>query len=337
MKLSTKILTAGGILALAAVVVAPVSAFVNDAINPLGEDFGIAVSPGSIELDFVPDGNVTELVRVRNVGQLPSRLKIGVSPYSVTDESYTSDELTETPRTEITRWTTLSINDCNVYRTDNDGSLYVDFAFKEECNVIVNVAAPSNAPSGSQHMSIYFQEFKELPGQGMETIRSFSARVFAANANDKSNRNGCANILNQDIPFWTFEGPVVTSSRIENCGNLDFFVTTSIQVKNLLGGNIVHEDRWEDIGPNGNIEVQYSNIGSQRKIIMAETTRKVEDAWENAPIGIYEITQTVQGLREDHVVTRLAIVCPLWLVLLILIFIIALVGWIVNRRRQHKK
>jgi hypothetical protein len=311
------------------------AAYNENIADPYGE-FGIAVSPAQIDMQFVPGQTVTETFRIRNLGSATGAIKIGVSPLSYGGLDYSEESVAEAPRTEITRWTNLSFQPgCEAYQVDPDGTLYVDFGYKEECFVDIAVSAPANAPSGSQHMQVYFQEHKELTDSGMQNIRSIGGNVYSSNANNSLDGEGCVTIKQQLVPFWVFEGPLETSAVVENCGELDFYSTIDMEVKNLLGNTVYRDSQVE---AKGGKEVRtYKHLDTQRRIVLAETEREVTDAWQEAGIGIYQTTQTVRALGQEFSVTKWSFLIPLWLLLLIIVVILSLIAYIVHKVKKHQR
>jgi hypothetical protein len=296
---------------------APASAFINDKIATFDDDFSIAIHPPTIEFDLTPGASSAETIRVRNTGQKEADLRIGIAPLSVSGEDYNKSLTLQTPRTEITRWTTLSVKDCTPYKTDDNGDLYVHFRVKEECNVTFTVKSPKNTPYGSQHMNIFFEEFNEKSGGGMKTIRSIGANVYATNKTGQNDSNGpCGKLKDQHIPFWVFEGPLNSSAVVENCGALDFRATVETEVTNLFGGTVYKDDAPID------------------RIVMAETTRRIPSPWKDTSIGLFKTKQTVKFLGETYEVEKWSFLIPVWLIMIILACILVIIIAIIH---DHKK
>ena len=309
-----------GVVALAVLPFGSVSAVINDGIRQKELDFSVAISPPTIEFDLTPGATSSEKIRVRNTGQKEVDLKIGVAPMTVIGEDYNTDYSKNTPRTEITRWTSLKLESgCSAYKTDSDGIMYVHLRVKEECFVTFSTKTPANAPYGSQHMSVFFEEYMEVEGEGVSMIRSIGASIYGTNRTGGSDKDACGKIVSQKVPFWIFGGPLDTKATVENCGVLDFHATVDIEVRNLFGG-VIYEDSEQPVD----------------KIIMAETTRAIDDSWKDAKIGIYKTKQTVKFLGEDHEIEKLTFIVPAWLIIVILLCVAAIVLSVIYGRKKKQ-
>jgi len=292
-----------------------VAAEINENIELLGEEFQIAISPVYVEFDLVPGTTTSETFRVRNAGSMETDLKIGVQELTVSDGTTVSG----TPRNEILGWTTVTLEDgCDVMG-EEDGAIFVHMRVKEECHVTFSTTTPSNAPFGEQYMSIYFQEYREIEGGGIQMIRSIGANIYGTNRVGESSGDMCAEMIHQSIPFWIMGAPLNTTARVANCGRLNFHTTTKIEVRSLFG-KLMYED-----------QVPQSNI------IMVGSERVLSDSWDDASIGIYKVKQTVEMLGKTYEIEKWTFVIPFWLIMVILGCIAVIVLAIVYERKKRMR
>ena len=62
--------------------------------------------------------------------------------------------------------------------------------------------------------------------------------------------------------------------------------------------------------------------------------------WEDTPsIGIYRVVETVSLFGESTSTERIVVVCPLWLILVIVFAIVFIVVWLIirSKKRKHAK
>jgi len=324
----TKIL--GSVLGTVGVITLTVSgsayAKINENITLKDDKLGIAVSPPRIQLDFTPGVATVERLRVRGTGQETNLVFAQVTPFSVANNTYQQNFANNTQRTEITRWITLELFDCDEVPMDDssDTKIYFNLRPKEECWVEYTINAPSNAPGGSQHAAIFVQSYVgdvNTNTTGIISSHRIGMTMYASNRDGNIDERGT--IIKQSIPFWVFSGPLKTTAVIENPGNLDFNAKIEIETKNLFGNTVYKTEKPKEF------------------IIMAGTIRDVESNWDSAGIGIYQTTQTVRFLGEEHVKTKWSFLIPLWLLIAILIalsiFILSIVYGFRKKSSKSKK
>lgn len=313
-------------------------AWINEKIDLQGGDIGVAISPAKAKIDIIPGTTTTGEMRIRATGQKTNLFFVELVPFSVSNGDYVQDFSTRSSRNEILRWTTLSVSGKVV---DNDGratggfdgcdpvdmpdssetKIYFDMRSQEECWVTYNIDTPSNAPSGAQHAALFVQSYVDETAGGSIGVAS-SHRVgmtmYATNNSGTTELKG--QLVKQNIPFWVFSGALNTDAAIENQGNLDFGASVSIEIKNLMGNVVYTSPNIPD---------------ASQPVIMAETTRNVSSNWDESSIGIYNVTQTVRFLDQEHVTTKLVFVIPLWLVITVLVLIAIIVIAIIYGRSKH--
>ena len=74
-----------------------------------------------------------------------------------------------------------------------------------------------------------------------------------------------------------------------------------------------------------------------KKIILPESKQYYSLSWDNAPsIGIYRAVSEIKYLDKVDKIEKLVIICPMWVLILILVFIAAVVFWLVSRAKARK-
>lgn len=308
------------------------SAAINTDIKVADKEFEYAVSPAYIYFEITPSETTENTLRLRNTGKSEIDIMIGVSPLTITDESYLSSNLTDfTTRTEVVRWTTLALESgCKATNTDADGNIFVHLRVQEECFVSVEVKTPKNAPSGAQHMNVFFQLYEDDvdASDSVKTIQSIGIHAYAQNKTGDA--NACVEVKRQKIPFWVFSGALNTDYLAENCGNLDVYVESYLEVENLMG-NTVYKSYVED-GDEWKITDE-----SQKNLVLTDTSRLVNISWEEAGLGIFRVTQIVKTGNNSFEETRLVFLIPIWMLVAVLICLLIIIACIVGAVRKRKK
>ncbi|GHU07126.1 hypothetical protein FACS189431_1200 [Alphaproteobacteria bacterium] len=313
------VLGLAGVVGIALAAHGSASAFINNRIEITGAQ-GFALSPVIISMDISP-GVVSEgEFRVRSTASETQELVAGIEPYSVMGENYSANFSEWTPRNEMVRWTNLDLtgDECSIDYFDDDGYMHFTVRSQEECYVSYTVDTPSDAPSGSQHASFFVKDVPKpnMTSTGVIPVHKIGITVSANN--NSGDANVCGKVENQGFPFWVQEGPLNTDYLMKNCGNLDFYSDVDMEVYNLLG-NLV-----------------YKNSEPVRKLIFAETSRRVAISWETADIGIYNVKQTVKYLGEEKTSSAPVFMIPIWLVIIILVILLGIIARIYYGRKNKK-
>ena len=155
-----------------------------------------------------------------------------------------------------------------------------------------------------------------------QTVSAVSQAIMKVYSRVEGETNRCGKILEANIPALLFKPPITASGRVENCGNIDLNVKYTLSVYPLFSN--------EEI---------YTN--EEDPFILAtlpETRRYNSLEWEQTPsFGIYKVKLSIEYNEETKTVEKLVLVCPLWLIILIVVFIGAVIFWLVSRSKNRKK
>ena len=99
-----------------------------------------------------------------------------------------------------------------------------------------------------------------------------------------------------------------------------------LSIKNVLNGEIVYPKDGES--------------GGIQEEIMPGTTRYLQSNIDNiSPLGVYEVSQSINYLGENNVTTHIMIVCPIWFMFLVFATICSIIFYIISsvlKRKQAK-
>lgn len=238
--------------------------------------------------------------------------KAEVTPYSVADEEYTADLLSESDRTAISKWITIE---------EPTGSVKPN----ESKEIKFTIKVPQNAPAGGQYGTIAVssnQDSSNASGVSVQNVFEIASIIYADVAGETVHDG---EILENNVPSFVLNNPVKTTAILTNKGNVHETAIFTITVSDVFTGRVILPTE--------------ENTGRYSEVIMPETTRYAEREISDLPaLGVVKVTQTIDYNGQTSTTEKQIIICPVWfmaLVLLTLASIIAAVVIIVKKR--HRK
>lgn len=275
-------------------------------------EYRLQISPSQADLgELKPGSTYTGDFAVQNTGTKPYKFTAEVVPYSVSDNDY--DPLFDFPSdfTQLTEWVTFS-SEAN---TVEPGS---------SVDVRYTIKVPTDAPAGNQNAAIAVTMDVE-PGSGVTTLQRIAFLMFS-NVEGTTVKKG--SITSNKVPGFVFQAPLKATSIVRNDGNVYLPATYLLEVRNFFNNSLEYSNSFyrdgEEVIPN--------------YVIFPDTNRYTETVWEDAPsIGIFKVKSVVKILDEVSTVEKTVIICPLWLIVVIVLLIGLMVFWIISRivRRRN--
>lgn len=232
--------------------------------------------------------------------------EIVISPFYV-DENYNNIFTTEGGFNEITDWITI------------DSSLTGTLKPNDTKDIYFTIKTPTNAPAGGQYAAIIVQSAEPTEAVEGSAIleRTAIAHTIFAEVTGTTTRQG--DILNINVPGFLSSGTISGESTIKNTGNIHGKATYTLKVTPLFSGEEVYTNAEEpvthDILPNRSY---YNKL-----------------SWDNTPgIGIFNVVYTVDFEGKTNEISKMVIVCPIWLIVALIIIIAAIIGFIVMKFRK---
>ena len=237
--------------------------------------------------------------------------KIIISPYSVIGEDYTADFETMSDWSRIVEWTIIK---------DTEGVLKPN----ETKKIRYEIEVPENAPAGGQYFKIGVISNNALNGQNnaVQDVYEIASLVFAA-IDGETKREG--KILEGKIPSFVSTTKPSVSAKLTNEGNVHEIATTTVSVKNVIGG--------------GEVYPKDGNSSEMESIIMPFSTRLITREIPDLPaVGIFDVKETISYMGETQDITSVMVLCPFWFILLVIAFISSIIGMgIYGRYLKRKK
>lgn len=190
-------------------------------------------------------------------------------------------------------------------------------------NVTFKIEVPKNAPGGGQYATLLVVNDTASGATGGNNIQidqtfQFASIIYAEVAG-KTEEKG--EIINNSMPSFLLNGPLTAESMVKNNGNVHTDAEYTFQVWPLFSGE----------------EICTNEEKPETSLILPETERYHVQSCDLPSVGIFKAKQTVKIFGETSIMERTVIICPLWLLFLILFAIIAIVIWIVMKIRGNKK
>lgn len=274
-------------------------------------EYRLQISPSQADLGLlVPGSTYTGSFAVQNTGTKPYSFTAEVVPYSVSDTDY--DPLFDFPSdyTLLTEWTTFS-SETNIVQPGS--SVDVEYT----------IVVPTDAPAGNQNAAIAVTMDAES-GSGVNTLQRIAFIMFS-NVDGEIIKEG--SILSNKVPGFVFSAPLKVTSTVRNDGNVYAPATYLLEVRNFFNNSLEYSNSYYSDGK----EV-VPNFA-----IFPETSRYTEVSWDDAPaIGLFKVKSVVKIFDEVSTVEKVVIICPLWLIVVIILLIGLAIFWIVSRITKRR-
>ena len=220
-----------------------------------------------------------------------------------------TDVDTVTSYNQIMDWITLGKNHGSVAPNTTD-------------TVPFTITVPEDAPAGGQYATIIFQNDTkgddEAKGNVMiENIVRFASSIIAEVAGETRSEG---EIIENTIPAFLLDNKLATAATVKNNGNVHTDASFTLQVWPLFGDEEICTNEEEPT----------------TKMVMPGKERMHSEECGLPSFGIFRVKQTVKIFGETSVAERVVVVCPLWLLFIIVFAIVALVIWIVMKGRARK-
>ena len=271
------------------------------------------VTPMSNVLDLKP-GDTYEgyiLVACPDNSKEDFSYHVEVSPYSVIGKEYNADLTSISDSTAITNWVRIS---------NPTGTIKPN----ESVRVNYTITVPEDVAGGGQYAALVVN--KNASGANTESVGINNvfgiASVIYAKVDGEINHSG--EVLENTVPGFTTSLPISANVMIKNDGNIHEAANIYLKIKNVFNGEVVYPKE----GSSGGFEEE----------IMPGTTRYLQQSIRDiSPLGIYEVTQTIDYLGQSNVVTQTMIVCPIWFMFLVFVTVCSIISYIISRVLKRKK
>lgn len=267
----------------------------------------IQISPVRNKITLTSGSNYTGTYKIMNVGSERFEYKVYATPYQVTDENYTPNYSSENNYTQIAKWITFD---------RKTGTLEPD----QSVEVTYTVSVPSDVPSGGQYAVLMNETSTSDSSATINTNTRVGLTLYSKIEGGTTRR--CGKILNNKISGFLFTPPIQATSLVENCGNVDEDAKYILRVKPFFSNEPIYTNEEKP----------------QESPILPETKRFNTVKWDQSPaIGIFKVEQIITAFGETSTAESLVFIIPLWLIIILIIFIGAVVFRLVFVAKSNKK
>lgn len=270
------------------------------------------VSPMSQFISLTPGETYSGIIKISNPSGATADISYtaSVSPYTVTDQYYTTDLATRSNFSQIVDWVELP---------SPTGTI----APNSVAEVPFTITVPANAPAGGQYATIVISQSPDstTTNGGVSNIVGMASIIYADVAGE-TNHSG--EILDTSMQGFSFTSPVSISTTITNTGNVHetAYVTLSI-VNNVTGERIFPAKDQPD---------------TFSEVIMPDSARLIVRQLDGLPpLGAAQVTQTISYLDTESTFSSTIVLCPVWFLALIFFTIFSIIFALVFRARSRRK
>ena len=189
----------------------------------------------------------------------------------------------------------------------------------KEIKFVINV--PIDAPAGGQYAAILVSSDNTGSMEGAVNITNNYqiTHLIYADVAGETIRKGEIDDVN--VPGFLFSGNISGSARITNQGNVHSRSTNILQVFPLFSDE----------------EVFTNEENPDTTFIMPSSTRLSSLEWQETPsIGIFHVIYNVEFEGVNQKVDKMVIVCPLWLLFIIVAIIFLIIFKILSGKKEKK-
>lgn len=265
------------------------------------------VDLGSLDPGDTASGSYT----IKNVGTEAFTYEAVAKPYTVADDGVTTSYEEASAHSQMVDWIVFD-NPTGSVPAQSTQTIYF------------TVTVPKDVPAGSQYVGLHTTAYPFVEEHSSESsaIQSLVAVAPLLHADINGETHKSANVLEDSVPAFVLNPPLRTTAMIENTGNVGFSAEYFLQVFPLFSDE----------------EIYTNEEKPESGLVLPDSKRYVSQSWDGTPsIGIFKVKQTIKFLDQTSVNEKMVIICPIWLLVLILIAICAVVVWLLSRSKAHKK
>ncbi|MBR3180354.1 hypothetical protein IKF57_02375 [Candidatus Saccharibacteria bacterium] len=190
--------------------------------------------------------------------------------------------------------------------------------------IAYTITVPETAAAGGQYASIIVRDITEEDGEQdnratIQSVVQFASLLIAEVSGDTTE---VGSVVENTVPMISFGGPVIVSSKVKNEGNVHTDAKYILEVSPFFSGEVIYSNEEEPAS----------------SLVLPESEKYNTLSWDEAPtVGIFKVRQTVSIFDDVSTVERIVIICPLWLLFVIIFGVVGGVVWMIVKWRERAK
>lgn len=277
----------------------------------------VQVSPMSQRLVLVPGETIETSIKVSNPNDAERNLDYSVSVGSFSqheadgskDDYGGVDTETVTVYNQIMDWIALEKTSGSVAPNGTD---VIPF----------RITVPTDVPAGGQYATIIVKDNTQYANNdGNVSIRSVAQIASIIYAEVAGETRNTGEIKENNITGFLMNNTLEATSMVKNTGNVHTNASYVLQVWPMFSDEEICTNEEEP----------------GESLVMPETERYHTESCKLPTVGIFRAKQTVKIFGETSIVEKTIIVCPIWLLFIIIFVVFALIFYFVARAKARKK
>ena len=289
----------------------------NAANRAFASTISLEVTPHSFKPTIEPGTTYSDTFTFRNGGSYDIKYKTSAAPYSYVDKGNGKFESSLTNKNEYSEMV-----DWVEFTSNSEGILKQG----EKIEIGFTITVPRDAPAGGQYVALLVStdnsSLSQTDSGTSITEEGSLGPIVYAKINGETRED--VTIVSNNINGFMFEPPITATTTIKNNGNIHGTAKYILRVYPFFSNESIYNN--EEL--------------PGEAVIIPNSTRSFTLTWDEAPkIGIYKVESEVKIFdeTENAKVSKIVIICPAWVLILIIAFILAVIFWLVARAKQRKQ
>ncbi len=187
--------------------------------------------------------------------------------------------------------------------------------------VYYQIDVPADAPAGGQYTSL--TTMQDLSGEASAGVNIATvpaiAHIIYAEVAGTTERSG--EVVSIDVPSFVFGGGLSAKSSVKNTGNAHGTAKYTLKVTPLFSDEPVFTNEEDPT----------------TMTILPDRTYYNETVWPDTPFfGVYNVVYNVEFEGISKEVSKMVIICPIWLMFVVIFGVALLIVWIVAKKRAKR-